>query len=67
MNSSKIQPNKNYSGVLIGQQKTDWLLGANSPLGLKVRLEDKNWKSYTSHEIKFIRYLYSFACFNSLI
>lgn len=53
MNSSKIQPNKNYSGVLIGQQKTDWLLGANSPLGLKVRLEDKNWKSYTSqHEIQ---------------
>lgn len=43
----------NYSGVLLGQQKTDWILGANSPLDLKVRVKDKNWKPFTSqHEIQ---------------
>jgi hypothetical protein len=43
----------NVNGVLLGKQKTDWILGANSPLDLKVRVPSKNWKPYTSeHEIQ---------------
>lgn len=43
----------NYSGVLLGQQKTDWILGANSPLDLQVRVPNKDWKIYSSaHEIQ---------------
>lgn len=54
------EPSKNYSGVLIGRQKTDWMLGANSPLDLKVRVADKNWKPYTSqHEIQVYNVGYS--------
>lgn len=55
-----MEINKNYSGVLLGQQKTDWILGANSPLDLKVRVKDKNWKPYTSqHEIQVYNVGYS--------
>lgn len=55
-----MEINKNYSGVLLGQQKTDWILGANSPLGLQVRVSDKNWKPFTSqHEIQVYNVGYS--------
>ncbi len=55
-----MEISKNYSGVLLGQQKTDWILGANSPLGLKVRVADKNWKKYSSnHEIQVYNVGYS--------
>lgn len=51
---------KNYSGVLLGQQKTDWILGANSPLNLKVRVPNQNWKPFTSnHEIQVYNVGYS--------
>jgi hypothetical protein len=44
--------NVKYQGVILGKQKTDWILGANSPLDLKVRTNG-NWKSYSSeHEIQ---------------
>jgi len=50
----------NYSGVLLGQQKTDWILGANSPLNLKVRVPNKDWKTYSSaHEIQLYNIGYS--------
>jgi hypothetical protein len=49
----ELEVSPNYNGVLIGHQKTDWILGANSPLGLKVRVPNKDWKPYTSkHEIQ---------------
>ena len=55
-----MEISKNYSGVLLGQQKTDWILGANSPLDLNVRVSDKNWKPFTSqHEIQVYNVGYS--------
>lgn len=55
-----MEISKNYNGVLLGHQKTDWILGANSPLDLDVRVENKDWKPYSSkHEIQIYNIGYS--------
>ena len=57
----------NYSGVLLGKQKTDWIFGANSPLTGKTLLESGKWQDYSSrHEIQVYNSGYSDAYDTSL-
>ena len=43
--------------VLLGQDKQDWIAGANSPIQRKILMESGNWRSVSiPNEIQFINY-----------